>query len=98
MPTSLENYSPAETYDEALQRAATAWGVQPEYWDIWGQRHSAGPELQKTVLSSMGFQTGSTEELNTAIRRRQELEWGVPAPATLVLSRSAGVIPVNIPE
>ena len=98
MPTSVEDYSPAQTYEEALRRAARAWGIQDEYWDIFGKRHIAGPEIQRAILSSMGFASDSLENLNAAVRRRGELEWATLGPATLVLGLSAGVVPINIPE
>jgi 4-alpha-glucanotransferase len=97
MRTSAELYSPATSYDEALRRAARAWGVQEEYWDIFGNRHVADSDIQRSILSSMGFQPDSLENLNAAIRRRADLEWARLAPSTLVLSLSTGVIPVNTP-
>ena len=98
MATSAENYSPATTYDEALARAAAVWGVQAEYWDIFGNRHVTTPEVQSSILESLGFRSDSIDELNAAIRQRAELDWAVLAPACLVLSLSGGTLPVNIPD
>lgn len=98
MRTSVENYSPATDYDEALRRAARAWGIQDEYWDIWGNHHLAEPDVQRSILRSMGFDPDSLETLNAAIRRRAELDWGTLAPATLVLPLSGGTVPVSVPD
>ena len=57
MRTSAENYSPATSYEEALRRAARVWGVQDEYWDILGNRHVADPDIQRSILRSMGFES-----------------------------------------
>lgn len=97
MPTSVETYSPAKSYDEALRRAANAWGVLPEYWDIFGKHHVTAPDVQRSILESMGFRPDSLENLNEAIRKRAELEWAVLTPATLVLSLSDAALPLNIP-
>lgn len=98
MQTRIEDYSPAVTYDDALRRAAQAWGVQDEYWDIWGKRHIADSDVQQSILRSIGFFPETLEGLNAALAKRQELEWAALAPPTLVLPLSAGVIPLNIPE
>ena len=97
MPTRVENYSPVSVYEEALSRASGAWGIQPEYWDIFGNRHVADPDVQRSILRSMGFNPDSVETLNEALRLHADLEWAVPAPPTLVLSLSDERVPVNIP-
>jgi 4-alpha-glucanotransferase len=97
MRTSVD-YSPANSYEEALRRAALAWGVQDEYWDIFGNRHITPPEVQRTILNSLGFATDSLANLNQAIERCGDLHWAPLAPPTLVLNRSAGVVPVNVPD
>lgn len=98
MPTIADSFSPADSYDKALTRAANAWGVQEEYWDIFGKRHTTSPDVQRSILESMGFKTTSLEELNDAIRQRAQLEWAILAPPCLVLSLSTGEIPLNIPD
>ncbi|HYP05960.1 MAG TPA: 4-alpha-glucanotransferase [Bryobacteraceae bacterium] len=98
MRTPLEDLSPANSYDEALARAARAWGVQDEYWDIFGQRHVTNAGVQRSILDSMGFRPDTVESLNDAIRRRADLEWAVLVPPTLVVSLSQGWIPVNVPQ
>ena len=98
MRTSVANYSPATGYDDALRRAARVWGIQDEYWDIWGNRHVAEPDVQRSILRSMGMNPDSLESLNEAIRRRADLDWRTLAPATLVLPLSAGIVPVNVPD
>ena len=98
MRTSVENYSPATSYDDALRRAARVWGIQDEYWDIWGNRHVAEPDVQRSILRSMGMNPDSLESLNEAIRRRADLDWRTLAPATLVLPLSAGIVPINVPD
>jgi 4-alpha-glucanotransferase len=98
MRTPIENLSPADSVEEALRRAAAAWGVEAEYWDIFGTRHVTTPGVQRSILASMGFGTDSIENLNAAIRQRADLEWSPLVPPTLVLSLSEGVVPVNVPE
>ena len=97
MRTPAEDFSPATTYEEALRRAARVWGVQEEYWDVFGNRHIADAEIERSILRSMGFQPDSLASLNDAIGRRADLEWALLAPPTLVLSLSSGGVPINTP-
>ncbi len=98
MLNPAEDYSPATSYEEGLRRAARAWGVQEEYWDVFGNKHSADAEIERSILRSMGFQPDSLANLNHAIRRRADLEWAVLAPPTLVVSLSRGEAPINTPS
>lgn len=98
MPIDSGLYAPASTYDEALRRATRAWGVLDEYWDIFGIRHVTEPDVQRTILRSLGFCPDSVEQLNEAVRRRAELEIAPLAPVTLVLALSGGVVPVSLPD
>ncbi len=50
----LVSITASATYEEALERAAERWGVQREYWDIWGKHHRATPEMIAAVLRSLG--------------------------------------------
>lgn len=93
-----ENHLPAKNIDEALRRAAQAWGVQHEYWDVFGKRHIANSGIQRSILRSMGFAVDSLEDLNAASKRRAELDWAVLAPPTLVLPLKKNAAPVNFPQ
>ena len=72
--------------------------MEDEYWDIWGNRHIAEPEVQRSILQSMGFEPASLQGLNAAIQRRHDLDWAPLAPPTLVLPLSGGVVPINVPD
>jgi len=36
-----------------VEEAARAWGIETEYWDIWGKQHHASLELETAILQSM---------------------------------------------
>src|SRR5688500_20113842 len=98
MPTAVETFSPAETYEEALRRACHVWGVQEEYWDIWGERHIAGPEVQRKVLASLGVPANTKESLNFAIEERALQEWSSIVAPTIVTTTSVQKIPIHVPH
>ena len=38
-----------------IEQAARAWGVQTDYWDIWGKQHHAHARIWETaILQSLG--------------------------------------------
>ena len=97
MPTPPLSFSPSSTYEQALNRAAELWGVEPEYWDIWGNQHRATAEGIVAVLESLGVATGSTEDLDQAWEQRIWDRWSRVVPATSVLTASSGELIVRVP-
>ncbi len=82
MPTASSNY------DQALDRAAELWGIQPDYWDIWGKPHVTPPETKRAILHSLGVSTGSKQELDEAIAAHARQEWSRLVAPCLVISVS----------
>ncbi len=80
--------TPSPTYNEALDRAAETWGIQPGYWDIWGKQHVTPPETKQAILQSLGIQTASKEQLDAAVNERSRREWSRLVPPSLVISES----------
>ena len=76
------------TYDEALAKAAEIWGIQPDYWDIWGKHHVTPPETKRAILHSLGVRTDTKEELDQALEERSRQEWSRLVAPCLVISAS----------
>jgi 4-alpha-glucanotransferase len=98
MPASSFSFCPSTTYEEALRRAATLWGVEPEYWDIWGKHHVIPAGVQSKILESLGVAAGTREALDAAVEQRLYIEWSRLTPATLVISESAKLLALNLFE
>ena len=64
MPTSRISFTPSTTYEQALTAAADIWGIEREYWDIWGNKHIAPADDIRAVLDSLGVAAGSKEDLD----------------------------------
>src|SRR5579872_5353254 len=79
---------PSATYNEALDRAAEAWGIQPDYWDIWGTHHITLSETKRSILQSQGIRTDTKEDLDAAIDARLRDEWVRVVPPCLVISEN----------
>jgi len=81
-----------------IEEAARAWGIETDYWDIWGKQHHASQELETAILKSMGVDLSSKASLHQAIERRQQRQWRSPLAPTIFLT--AGVpheVPVSLP-
>src|SRR5258708_2657117 len=79
---------PSATYDEALDRAAETWGIQPDYWDIWGRHHITPPETKRAILTSLGIRADSREDLDRALEQRFRDEWSRLLPPCLVIGEN----------
>ncbi len=77
-----------------LEKAARAWGIETEYWDVWGQHHHASTEVQSAILASLGVDAGTRSSLERAVDERVWREWRSLLPPTLVLT--AGQKPYEI--
>ncbi len=88
----------SENYQQALERAADLWGIERQYWDIWGNQHHATEEGMVAALSSMGVPTETREQLDDAVESALVEQWTRAIPHTLVLSVNQPVIPVRVPS
>src|SRR5579863_6048434 len=88
------------TYDEALDRVAETWGIQPDYWDIFGKRHFTSPETKRAILESLGIRTDSKKALEHALNERSRGEWTRLLPPCLVVGENlqARKFSVHLPE
>jgi 4-alpha-glucanotransferase len=87
-------------YAEFLDRAARLWGIDPEYWDIWGRKHFTSTETQQAILRAMGVDTSSAEALANATAERERTERTRLVPPCLVISECAWprVAPLHAPD
>ncbi len=79
----------SETYEQALDRAARLWGIEPEYGDTWGKRHVTSPEIKRAILTALGVPAGSREELDRAVEERLWAEWDRVVPPVAVLGQNS---------
>jgi len=86
-PPSTSSLPDTAEYKTLLQQAAELWEMEPEYWDIWGNHHVPGPEVQRAILTALGVDCSSAECLRAAIAGREKEDWGRALPPTLVVAR-----------
>lgn len=86
------------SYQDALRRAAALWGVETEYWDIWGKHHTASEATLRAILTSLGVASNSQEELDQAIEARHWNDWHRLLPPTVVLNEGVTELEIRLPE
>lgn len=64
-----------ESFEQLLDRAARAWGIEPEFWDIWGNLHVTPAEVKRGLLSGLGVDASTSEGLKRALHERARKEW-----------------------
>ena len=84
---------------ERLEAAARLWGIETDYWDVWGQRHEASTETQTAILASLGVNAGTRVSLAEAVDEREQRSWRALLAPTIILvqDRSPHEIPVSLP-
>lgn len=81
-----------------IEQAARTWGVETEYWDIWGKRHHASPQLQASILASLGVDVHAQGSLQKAIECRQQRPWrSLLAPTIFFTAGGSSEIPISVP-
>ncbi len=88
MSISCVVFRPFDSYEEALDRASELWGIEPEYWDIFGRHHPTTRDVKKAMLASFGVDIRSRESLDRAYEERLWKTWGRALPPTLVLGEN----------
>src|ERR1700722_4626676 len=81
-----------------IEQAARAWGVQTDYWDIWGKQHHATTHLETAILQSLGVDLSSKAALRKAVESRTQRQWRSPlAPTIFLTAGKPHEIPVSLP-
>jgi 4-alpha-glucanotransferase len=78
-----------ENYDELISQLSEIFGIVPEYWDIFGNRHIAPIDTKKAILKAMKIDVDSTESLAAALGAEQVKPWSSFIEPVKVLSVNA---------
>ncbi|MDG4601247.1 MAG: 4-alpha-glucanotransferase [Defluviicoccus sp.] len=73
------------TASPVLDRLADLAGVEPEYWDIWGNHHAIAPENKRLLLSTLGCPAEDDAAADAGASRLVEQEWLRPLPPVRIL-------------
>ena len=80
-----------------LAQVAEDFGIEHQYWDIFGKQHEASEDVLKTILRSLGGDAGSDQSLEKAVQERQRRNSEQLIPPTLVVSQSKPSFTISLP-
>ncbi|MGA2268652.1 MAG: 4-alpha-glucanotransferase [Bryobacteraceae bacterium] len=87
-----------ETFEQLLDRAASAFGIDRGYWDIWGHYHTTSTQAKQAILRGLGFAAGNLEELKRSLAALARREWERLLPPAVVARESAETeLLLNVP-
>ncbi len=71
----------------------TAYGIEPEYFDIWGHIHSTSDEVARAILKALGVADPQRE-----LEQRRADEWSHALDPVIVVREDADSIRLRIPS
>jgi hypothetical protein len=87
-----------DTFEQQLDRAASAHGIDPGFWDIWGNYHHASKETKQAILRAMGVPAETPEELAQSAAEQGRREWERLLPPCIVAGDSEYLeAPLHVP-
>lgn len=78
-------------FDNLLRQIAEQSGIQQEFWDIFGRRHEATPEINRAILTALGLDCADEAALAVSVTAGEDAEWNAALPGVLVLLQSEGL-------
>jgi 4-alpha-glucanotransferase len=87
------------TSDSGLDRLAALAGVEPDYWDIWGNHHPVGEAAKRDILAALGFPADNDATTAAAIAALEEAAWRRMLPPVVVVHAEETItVPVCLPR
>lgn len=72
--------------EELIHELAGLYGIMPEYYDIFGNKHVISFDAKRAILSAMKLRVDTEEELSGEIERLRMEEWDDCIPPVRVIS------------
>jgi len=70
--------------EQLVDELAKLFGIDPEYYDIFGQRHIPSAETKRAILRAMGVHTATHDQMTRELAAVQEATWRQPCEPVLV--------------
>src|SRR3569832_1412742 len=70
--------------EQLIDQLAKLSGIEPEYYDIFGQRHIVSFETKRAILTAMGVHTTTHDQMLQEFTTVREATWRQPCEPVLV--------------
>src|SRR4051794_8052367 len=82
-----------------LDRLAELVGIEPFYWDIWGNRIEIAAETKRDLIAAMGLSASGAAEVAASLRAVEEQAWRrMLAPVTVLDAGAPGSLTFTVPD
>jgi 4-alpha-glucanotransferase len=83
----------------ALDRLAALAGIEPCYYDVWGNLNQVGDDVKRALLAAMGFSVASEAEVEMSMQAQEQRSWRRPLePITVVgAEQQPGTVAITLP-
>ena len=79
---------PSDSFDQLLDRAASWYGIDAGFWDIFGNRHTTSVAAKQAILRALGVAADSAGGFGAANwPRLARHEWERLLPPAVVVRR-----------
>jgi 4-alpha-glucanotransferase len=75
---------PHRTAEQLVDDLAALFGIDPEYYDIFGERHVISLETKRAILAAMGVHAETQERMAQELVAAHEATWRQPCEPVLV--------------
>ena len=90
---------PSDSFEHLLDRAASSFGIDAEFWDIFGHHHVTSEAAKRAILEARGVDTGSPESLQRSLDDLARLEWERLLPPVVVAGKTGTIeLPLSLPS
>jgi 4-alpha-glucanotransferase len=90
---------PSDSFGQLLDRAASLFGIDAEFWDIFGTRHVTSEAAKRAILSALGVAAGDAEALERSLADLARLEWERLLPPAVVVEQTGALdLPLCVPS
>ncbi len=74
---------------ESLQRLGRIYGIAPDYYDVWGQRHEVSGASLAALLGALGVRALTSREVEDSIGAAELRRWRAVLPPAIVVREEA---------
>ncbi|HYE01128.1 MAG TPA: 4-alpha-glucanotransferase, partial [Alphaproteobacteria bacterium] len=79
-----------------IDRLAELAGIEPIYFDAWGNRNVVSAESKRRLLAGMGFDVSSDEAVGRVAAEVEAKPWGRLAPPVVVATQGEVAVPLTV--
>jgi len=89
---------PSDSFEQLLDRAASWFGIDGGFWDIFGNYHTTSVAAKQAILRALGVAADSAADLEQALVALARNEWERLLPPAVVVGEAGPVeLPLHVP-